>query len=244
MVNETIPEEHMAVPENADPRMRRKRPGRQKDPTRLHGHRVVTGPELRATFAEAPGPESHPGWFSRRLLHGIVLALLVGLVVAGLVGAWAVINGVIRFPAAVASQAPTVVCPSAVFDYTPNNKVNVNIFNAAGRAGLAKTVADQLKARGYNVGTVDNSTTSYTGPAVVVSGSGGQAAAFNIQRNIAGTDYVQDQRTDASVDLILAPGFSALVPPELVDNTPGKLSCPRLEQRIADNAKLPVMPTP
>jgi molybdopterin-guanine dinucleotide biosynthesis protein len=120
----------------------------------------------------------------------------------------------------------------------------VNIYNAAGRAGLAKNIADQLKARGYNVGTVDNSTTSYNGPAMVVSGSGGQAAAFNIQRNIAGTDYFQDQRTDASVDLILAPGFSALVPPELVDNTPGKLSCPRLEQRIADNAKLPVMPTP
>ncbi len=244
MVNETIPEEQVAVPENADPRKRRKRPGRQKDVTILHGHRVVTGPELRATFAETPGPESHPGWFSRRLLHGIVLALLVGLVVAGLVGAWAVISGVIRFPSAVASQAPAAVCPATVFDYTPNNKISVNIYNAAGRVGLAKNVADQLKARGYNVGTVDNSTTSYTGTAVVVSGSGGQAAAFNIQRNIAGTDYFQDQRTDASVDLILAPGFSALVPPELVDNTPGKLSCPRLEQRIADNAKLPVMPTP
>ncbi|MFH5879816.1 LytR C-terminal domain-containing protein [Arthrobacter sp. NA-172] len=223
MVNETIPEEQAAVPENADPGKPRKRPGRQKDPTRLHGHRVVTGPELRATFADAPGPEDHPGWFSRRLLHGIVLALLVGVIVAGAVGAWAVMNGVIRFPSTVASQAPAPLCPATVFDYAPNNKVNINVYNAAGRPGLAKSVADQLKARGYNVGGVDNSTTSYTGTAVVVSGSGGQAAAFNIQRNVAGTDYFQDQRTDASVDIILAPGFSALVPQELVDNTPGKL---------------------
>lgn len=244
MVNETIPEEQVTVPENANPRKHRKRPGRQKDPTSLHGHRVVTGPELRATFANTPGPESRPGWFNRRLLHGIVLALLIGVVIAGLVGAWAVMNGVIRFPSAVASQSPAAVCPTSVFNYTPNNKISVNVYNAAGKAGLAKSVADQLKARGYNVGTVDNSTTSYTGAAVVVSGSSGQAAAFNIQRNVAGTDYFQDQRTDASVDLILAPGFSALVPPELVDNTPGRLSCPRLDHRIADNAKPSVIPTP
>lgn len=240
MVNETIPEEQVAVPENGVPKKRRKRP---KDVTRLHGHRVVTGPELRATFADAPGPEDHPGWFRRRLLHGIVLALLAGVIIAGVVGAWAVMNGVIRFPSAVASQAPATLCPTTVFDYMPNNKVNVNVYNAAGKAGLAKDVADQLKARGYNVGGVDNTTSSYAGSAVVVSGSSGQAAAFNVQRNIAGTDYFQDQRTDASVDLILASGFSALVSPELVDNTPGKLSCPREDKRIADNSKLPVIPT-
>jgi molybdopterin-guanine dinucleotide biosynthesis protein len=239
MVNETIPEEQVAVPENADPKKRRKRP---RDVSRLHGHRVVTGPELRATFADTPGPEDHAGGFSRRLLHGIVLVLLLGLIVAGVVGAWAVMNGVIRFPSAVASKPPAAVCPTTVFDYMPNNKVKVNVYNAAGKAGLAKNVADLLKARGYNVGTVDNSTASYTGSAVVVSGSGGEAAAFNIQRNIAGTDYVQDQRTDASVDLILAPGFTALVATELVDNTPGKLSCPHEDQRTADNSKLPVIP--
>lgn len=239
MVNETLPEKQVDVPQNAAPKKSRRRP---KDVTRLHGHRIVTGPELRATFADIPGPEDHPGWFSRRLLHGIVLVLLVGVIVAGVVGAWAVMNGVIRFPSAVASKAPATLCPATMFDYMPNNKVKVNVYNAAGKAGLAKSVADQLKARGYDVGNVDNTTTSYTGSAVVVSGSGGQSAAFNIQRNIAGTDYFQDQRTDASVDLILAPGFSALVPPELVDNTPGKLSCPREDQRIADNSKLPVIP--
>jgi hypothetical protein len=176
-------------------------------------------------------------------LHSIVLVLLVGVIIAGVVGAWAVMNGVIRFPFAVASTAPATLCPTTVFDYTPNNKVNVNVFNAAGKEGLAKNVADQLKARGYNVGSVGNNTTSYNGAAIVVSGSSGQAAAFNIQRNIAGTDYFRDQRTDASVDIILAPGFSALVAPELVDNTPGKLSCPHEDLRIADNSKLPVIPT-
>ncbi|MEZ2390318.1 LytR C-terminal domain-containing protein [bacterium RCC_150] len=195
---------------------------------------------------DAPGPEAHPGWFSRRLLHGIVLVFLVGLIVAGLVGAWAIMNGMIRIPAEIATKAPAALCPTTVFDYTPNNKVSVNVFNAAGKSGLAKNVADQLKARGYNVGGVDNTTTSYTGTAMVVSGSAGQAAAFNVQRNIPGTDYFQDQRTDASVDIILAPGFTALVPPDRVDNTPGKLSCPRENQRIADTARPapPATPTP
>ncbi|HKU30980.1 LytR C-terminal domain-containing protein [Arthrobacter sp. NyZ413] len=240
MVNETIPEEQVEVPENGNPR---KQPKRPKDMTRLHGHHVVSGSELRATFTDVPGPEGHPGWLRRRLLHGIVLVLLVGVIAAGIVGAIAVMNGVIRLPSAAITQTPATLCPATVFDYTPNNKVSVNVFNATGKAGLAKSVADQLTARGYKVLGVDNTTTSYTGTAVVVSGSSGQAAAFNIQRNIAGTDYFQDQRSNASVDIILAPGFSTLVQAGLVDNTPGKLSCPREDQRIADNSKLPIVPT-
>ncbi|WP_426302067.1 LytR C-terminal domain-containing protein [Arthrobacter sp. R-11] len=213
-----------------------------KDLTRLHGHRVVTGPELRATFAEEENP-GHPGGFRRRLFHGVVLTLLLGLIIAGIVGAWAVMTGVVRFPDTVASKAPQEVCPTTTFHYLPNGKVTVHVYNATGRTGLAKSVADQLKARGYKVGKVDNAQTRYSGTAQVISGSAGQAAAFNIQRNVAGTDYYQDDRSDASVDLLLAPGFQALVKPGLVDQTPGKLSCPRETRRIADDARRPVLPS-
>jgi len=213
-----------------------------KDPTKLHGHHVVTGPELRATFAEEPGPE-HPGWFRRRLFHGIVLAVLLGLIVAGAVGAWAIMSGVVKFPDSVAGKAPAEVCPGTTFDYLPNAKVTVHVYNASGRTGLAKSIADQLKARGYKVGKVDNGQTRYTGQAQIVSGAAGQAAAFNIQRNLTGTDYYQDDRQDSSVDLVLAPGFEVLTAPKLVDQTPGKLSCPRETRRIADDAKWPVLPS-
>ncbi|GAA3273744.1 hypothetical protein AAU01_17400 [Paenarthrobacter aurescens] len=214
---------------------------RPKDVTQLHGHHVVTGPELRATFAE--DELVNKTRFRRRLLHGIVLVLLVGLIAAGAVGAWAIMNGVVKVPTAIASKAPTSLCPATTFDYVPNETVTLNVFNATSRAGLAGTVADQFKARGFKVASVDNSDTAYSGVGVVVSGVKGQAAAFNIQRNIAGTDYFEDNREDESVDVILTPDFEGLVEPQLVDQTPGMLECPREDLRIADNAKWPIIPT-
>ncbi|WP_120521143.1 LytR C-terminal domain-containing protein [Arthrobacter celericrescens] len=215
-------------------------PRKPKDPTRLHGHHVVTGPELRATFSEEQDP-GHPARFRRRLFHGVILTLLLGLIIAAVVGAWAVMSGVVKLPDAVASKTPQATCPTTSYRYLPNSKVTVHVYNATGRTGLAKSIADQLKARGYKVGKVDNAHTRYSGgSAQVISGSAGQAAAFNIQRNVAGTDYYRDDRTDASVDLVLAPGFKELVKPGLVDQTPGKLSCPRETRRIADDAPQPV----
>lgn len=152
-------------------------------------------------------------------------------------------NGVIKVPTAIASKAPTSLCPSTTFDYVPNNTVRLNVLNATSRGGLAATVADQFTARGYTVASVGNSDTTYSGIAVVVSGVKGQAAAFNIQRNLAGTDYFQDNREDESVDVIITPGYEGLVEPQLVDQTPGKLLCPREELRIADNSKWPIIPT-
>ncbi|MFJ5955864.1 LytR C-terminal domain-containing protein [Paenarthrobacter sp. NPDC092416] len=210
--------------------------------TRLHGHHVVTGPELRATFAVDSQP--HRGRFGRRLFHGIVLVLLVGVIAAGAVGAWAIMNGLIKIPTAIASKAPTSLCPTTTFDYLPNDQVTLNVFNATSRGGLARTIADQFTARGFKVGSVDNSDTGYSGIGIVISGVKGEAAAFNVQRNLAGTDYFQDNREDASVDVVLTPGFEGLVEPQLVDQTPGMLACPRENLRIADNSKWPIILTP
>lgn len=214
---------------------------RPRDVSRLHGHHVVTGAELRATFAEDAAVP--PFRFGRRLFHGIVLVLLIGVIAAGAVGAWAVMNGVIKVPTAVASKAPASLCPTTTFDYIPNQTVNLNVFNATSRSGLARTVADQFAARGYKVGSVDNSDTAYSGVGVVISGVKGQAAAFNVQRNLAGTDYFQDNREDESVDVVLTPGYQGLVEPQLVDQTPGKLGCPREDLRIVDSTKWPIIPT-
>ena len=59
-----------------------------KDLTVLHGHRVITGPELRATFVDDDGNAENPGRLRRRILHGVVLVLLLGLIVAGIMGRW------------------------------------------------------------------------------------------------------------------------------------------------------------
>ena len=76
--------------------------------------------------------------------------------------------------------------------------------------------------------------------ALVVSGAAGQSAAFSVQRNLPGSDYFQDGRTDPSVDVILTGDFKELAKPELVDQTPGQLSCPREDRRIVDESGSPV----
>ena len=82
-----------------------------KDVTVLHGHQVITGSDLRATFVE--DDELRPVRMRRRILHGVVLVLLLGLVAAGIVVAMAIMNGQIKIPTAERSQAAASVCPEA-----------------------------------------------------------------------------------------------------------------------------------
>ena len=214
-----------------------------KDVTVLHGHRVITGSELRATFAEQDDTLDGPLRKRRRILHGVVLVLLVGLLVAAIVTAVAIMNGQIKLPTAEQSQGTGSLCPDATYDYTPPEKINLNVYNSTSRPGLAQAVADEFAARKFVVGTVGNSTSNYRGVALVVSGAAGQSAAFSVQRNLPGSDYVQDARPDASVDVILTGDYKELAKPELVDQTPGKLSCPRDNRRIVENSTWPVAPS-
>jgi biopolymer transport protein ExbD len=213
-----------------------------QDASVLHGHHVVTGPELRATF-EAVGDPDDPARLRRRVVHGVVLVLLIGLIVAAIITALAIVNGQIKIPSTEASHEQAKACPSATFDYTPNDKINLNVYNSTSRPGLARSVADEFLARKFVVGAVANTDAGYRGVAAVVSGAAGQSAAFSVQRNLPGSDYYQDGRTDASVDVILAGDYESLAAPDLVDQTPGPLSCPRESRRIADDDKWPVIPS-
>jgi hypothetical protein len=213
-----------------------------KDPTVLHGHHVITGSDLRATFVEQDELDN-PVRMRRRILHGVVLVLLVGLLATAIVVALAIMNGQIKIPTAERSTAAASLCPDASFDYTPHDKIQLNVYNSTGRPGLARTVADEFLSRKFVVGAVGNTQSGYRGVALVVSGAAGQSAAFSVQRNLPGSDYVQDGRNDPSVDVILTGDFKALAKPELVDQTPGKLSCPRETRRAVEDAKLPVVPT-
>lgn len=104
-------------------------------------------------------------------------------------------------------------------------------------------MADDFLARKFVVATVGNTEPSYRGVAAVISGAAGQSAAFSVQRNLPGSDYFQDSRTDGTVDVILSQDYRSLAPAELVDQTPGTLSCPRESRRVADDDMWPVMPS-
>ncbi|MEE2522567.1 LytR C-terminal domain-containing protein [Pseudarthrobacter sp. J75] len=213
-----------------------------KDPSVFHGHRVVTGPDLRATFTEPEDPADVPGRMTRRIVHGVVLVLLLALIISASLVALGIMNGHIKLPAAVNEPRTTVsLCPATTFDYVPPESVNVNVYNATNRPGLARSAADALLARKFVVAEVGNSDAPYRGVAAVISGAAGQSAAFTIQRHLPGSDYFQDARSDASVDVVLSTNYADLAAPELVDQTPGKLSCPRETRRIADPAPWPVI---
>lgn len=197
---------------------------RPRDLTQYHGHRVVNGEQLRTQFEEDPDQTeiSHRMW--RRIRHGAAITLLVTLVVFGAGTAWAILTGYVTIPQPAAT--PTVsTCPSGTFDYLPPEKVTVNVLNAAGREGLAGQVADQLKERKFAVKNVDNERLLAPAAAVVRGGFAGEAAAFTLQRHVPGSVYIRDGRSDASVDLILEPGFKELADPTLVDQTPGPIVC-------------------
>jgi hypothetical protein len=220
--------------------MARKRP---KDPSVLHGHHVVSGPELRATFQAASRDADDTARVRRRVLHGVVLVLLIGLIAAAIIAALAIINGKLTIPTAEPAEETASTCPAGTFDYTPPEQINLNVYNSTSRPGLARSVADEFLARKFMVNAVSNVDAGYRGIAAVISGAAGHSAAFSVQRNLPGSDYFQDSRTDGSVDVILSQDYSALVPPDLVDQTPGKLSCPRESRRIADDDIWPVIPS-
>ncbi|WP_052663846.1 LytR C-terminal domain-containing protein [Psychromicrobium lacuslunae] len=201
--------------------------------TVYHGHRVVAAEDLRAAFDE--DPELEPIRRNHRRWHRLSLALVAGLLIVVTVLAILVWRGVIVLPVATPTAAKTEFCPSGSFEYPANISVSVNVFNSTMRTGLAATLASELKKRGYRVLKVADGKVSTSAPGVIVSGSAGQAAAFNLQRNLPGLEYRHDDRTDNTVDVYLAAAFDGATPANKVDRNPGKLICAAASPKAAGN---------
>lgn len=150
--------------------------------------------------------------------------LVAVLVTAALVaGAWwwsqqTATDEVGATPARICSTpgpAPTVVAASAV---------KVNVYNATDKRGLASQVATQLRRRGFLVKKVDNDPMKRTvaGAAEVRHSRLGAGAARTVTAQVgpagqvgaaAEVAAVPDQRTDASVDLVIGTAWHGLRPP-------------------------------
>lgn len=209
-----------------------------KDGTSWRGHNIVDTGGLAEAFPEQETPELAAPTVRRRITHGVVLVVLLALVVSAVVLAGMIQRGEMELT--LGPGKPTAVaetCPAEKLDYPANNTVTVNVFNAGSDEGRAGAVAAELKKRGFIVKTVDNGSTEYSKPAVIVSGPSGHAAAFALQKNVANSEYVQDDRTDASVDVLLTGTFVGLLAVPKVDQTPGLLSCPRLSPPAAAPAE-------
>jgi LytR cell envelope-related transcriptional attenuator len=93
-------------------------------------------------------------------------------------------------------------------------EVQVNVYNATQRTGLARSVAVQLKRRGFAIKEIDNDPQRkrITGTAIIRYGAGGATAAKLLATQVPMVKLARDKRRAPAIDLVLGEGFTTLGP--------------------------------
>jgi LytR cell envelope-related transcriptional attenuator len=110
-----------------------------------------------------------------------------------------------------------------------SSKVQVRVYNATAREGLARKVAGLLVGRGYMIVATENDPLSgirpVEGTAEVRYGPAGVRAAALVRRQVPGATLYQDARQGSIVDLVLGERFRRLsTPAELARGRQGLLA--------------------
>ena len=145
--------------------------------------------------------------------QAITLLLVGGLLLVSFVFAAAYYGGWFSTPKATSTAGP---CPTtAVVIKVQPSQVQVNVYNASKRNGLAKKVSGEMKAQGYVTGKVANDplNATVTTPAQIRYGAKGKAGAQLVASEVPGAKLVQDKRKDATVDLVLGASYAKLGDP-------------------------------
>jgi hypothetical protein len=87
--------------------------------------------------------------------------------------------------------------------------VTVTVLNGAGRDQLATRTSNQLKSRGFKVGT-PGTTSALSGVAEIRYGTTGKPAATLLSYYLPGAKLVAASRRDAKLELVLGSGFTSL----------------------------------
>ena len=128
-------------------------------------------------------------------------------------------------PSAGSSGAAPKAAPTAVASFASlagvaapkTSAIKVNVYNATDRAGLAGQTAALLKKRGFTIGTIGNAPAALQnkvpGTAEVTGNKAAAARMTVLGSEVPGSSPVTDLRKDASVDLVLGNGFTALSTP-------------------------------
>jgi len=199
----------------------------------------VTEQDLGAVFDEDGDDAAELRAKRKRRFHGVVLGVLIGLLVLAAVVAQGISAGWISLPRPEARPAVESGCPAGPYLYQSPETVTVNVYNTTATPGLAGQVAEALKTRGFSIGVVGNSTVNREGmTAIILSGPDGESGAFTMQQQIPDTQYIQDDRDDASVDVVIGSGYSNLVPVEQAQAAaPGPITCPWKSSEPSENAE-------
>jgi hypothetical protein len=116
-----------------------------------------------------------------------------------------------RANAATAARRVDVPLPAA-------GQIKLNVYNSTDRHGLAASTAAQLKQRGFTIVKVTNDPlkANLTVPAQIRGATASSPAMRVVAAEVAGSQLKPDTRTDATVDLVLGAGFTALASPDQV----------------------------
>ncbi|RBY93000.1 LCP family protein [Blastococcus sp. TF02A-30] len=112
--------------------------------------------------------------------------------------------------AAVEPAGGPTVAPQQVF---------LDVLNGTGTTGLAGTVADELRAQGFVVGAVGNEQGSVSG-SVVRYGPGLEGPAATVAAAVPGAQLQPSDAIGGTVQLVIGPGYSGVVPVTLVEEAP------------------------
>lgn len=218
---------------------------KSKDVQFWRGRQVVDARGLAAAFPPSETPEYSKVTVRRRVTHGVTLVILLALVVAGVVLAGMLLRGQLELNLGFMKPVdPATVCPSETLKFPENKAVKVNVLNGGQTEGQAGKIAAELKKRGYIVGQIANLPTTYTAPVIVVAGSSGFSGALNVQRTFTGADFLQDDRKDATVDVVITDNYKGFIDPKKISKKDATLSCPRLSPTTRAPASAPVSVQP
>ena len=156
----------------------------------------------------------------RRRRRAVITLSFVGLVLIGTVAyAASYVQGWVGTP----EPAAAVNANCSADPTLKPSGVTLNVYNASARTGLAASVARALEKKGFRVAAVDNDPLGKTilTVAEIRAGPSGVSAAALVSARLVGARVVQDDRPDASVDLVLGKRYRALSTPPKVKATKG-----------------------
>jgi hypothetical protein len=126
--------------------------------------------------------------------------------------------------AASASAAPAPA-PAPQPATVPPSTVRVDVLNGTGTTGLAGTVATALKAQGFGIGSVGNETGSVSS-SVVRHGPKSLAQARTVAAAVPGAVLQASDSIGDSVQLVIGPNYSKVIPVPAAPNFPAAKSPP------------------
>lgn len=112
--------------------------------------------------------------------------------------------------------SPTMCPTGAPTDAPAPEEIELNVYNATGRNGLAQQVASQMSDRGFIILDVANDPQDSTieGTAEIRSHPDRENAAGLVASMVPDAELVADERDSDAVDLVLGDSFEELTAPE------------------------------